>query len=92
MLRIPPPLPKDPEPDAKEARETEYGRLMPEDIIENQKRELEKFAAHLAAEAAKAEELLRENQALKEELRVAKSDRRDIEAAITNYFVEHYRA
>ena len=84
-----PPFPEDlgdePEYKAREARELEYGHLEPEDIIENQKRELAKFAVEL-------EQLQKEKRQLEEELRIARSDRRDLETAITNYFVNNWRA
>lgn len=73
--------------EAIKAMEADYGHLEPEDIIENQKWMLEKFAAQLEAEAAKAEELLKEKQRLEEELKTAQNRRRELEEAISNYFI-----
>lgn len=80
-----PPVQEEPEFKAREAWEMEYGPLPAEDIIENQKLQLSKFAEEL-------EQLQRENRKLKEELRIARSDRQDAETAIANYFINHWRA
>lgn len=62
------------------------GKLLPlEDVVENQKQQLTKFAEEL-------ERLQKENRQLKEELRIARSDRQDAETAIANYFINHWRA
>lgn len=62
------------------------GKLLPlEDVVENQKQQLAKFAEEL-------EQLQKENRQLKEELRIARSDRQDAETAIANYFINHWRA
>lgn len=74
---------KKPEVKQREAWEREYGHLPAEDIIENQKTAL----ARLAAEA---EELAKENRQLKEELRIARSDRAELEKAIVNCFVNRW--
>lgn len=63
--------------------EKEYGHLPTEDIIENQKTAL----ARLAAEA---EELAKENRQLKEELRIARSDRESMKEAVVNCFVNRW--
>lgn len=61
------------------------GKLLPlEDVVENQKQQLAKFAEEL-------EQLQKENRQLKEELRIARSDRQDAETAIANYFINHWR-
>lgn len=61
------------------------GRMLPlEDVVENQKQQLTKFAEEL-------EQLQKENRQLKEELRIARSDRQDAETAIANYFINHWR-
>lgn len=61
------------------------GNILPlEDVVENQRGQLEKFAAEL-------EQLQKEKRQLEEELRIAQSDRKDIETAITNYFVNYWR-
>lgn len=61
------------------------GRMLPlEDVVENQKQQLTKLAEEL-------EQLQKENRQLKEELRIARSDRQDAETAIANYFINHWR-
>ena len=62
----------------------EYGPLPAEDIIENQKLQLSKFAEEL-------EQLQKKNRELQERIAAAEMYRQDAETAIANYFIYRWR-
>ena len=64
--------------------------LTKEQIIENQKKELQKLAAENCFLGNQAKEAQKEAEQLKEELRIARSDNETLKEAIVNRFVSEW--
>ena len=64
--------------------------LTKEQIIENQKKELQKLAAENCFLGNQAKEAQKEASQIKEELRIARSDNETLKEAIVNRFVSEW--
>ncbi len=64
--------------------------LTKEQIIENQKKELQKLAAENCFLGNQAKEVQKEAAQIKEELRIARSDNETLKEAIVNRFVSEW--
>ena len=64
--------------------------LTKEQIIENQKKELQKLAAENCFLGNQAKEAQKETAQIKEELRIARSDNETLKEAIVNRFVSEW--
>lgn len=64
--------------------------LTKEQIIENQKKELQKLAAENCFLGNQAKEAQKEPAQIKEELRIARSDNETLKEAIVNRFVSEW--
>ena len=64
--------------------------LTKEQIIENQKKELQKLAAENCFLGYQAKEAQKEAAQIKEELRIARSDNETLKEAIVNRFVSEW--
>ena len=64
--------------------------LTKEQIIENQKKELQKLAAENCFLGNQAKEARKEAAQIKEELRIARSDNETLKEAIVNRFVSEW--
>lgn len=66
--------------------------LTKEQIIANQKKELQTLATENGFLGNQAKEAQKEAEQLKEELRIARSDNQELKEAIVNRFVHEWRA
>lgn len=65
--------------------------LTKEQIITNQKKELQKLAAENGFLGSQAKAAQKEAEQLKEELRIARSNNQELKEAIVNRFVHEWR-